>query len=236
MEMNIIRSKELDMRKEAHFLLKELPERSSLSFRRQGSSGRIWNDHFQLSEPKAGGLHATAVSEKTQENNIHSKEIASPHPSKSSFSFRRQGSSGRIWDDHFQLSEPKAGGLHATAVSEKTQENNIHSKEIASPHPSKSSFSFRRQGSSGRIWDDHFQFSEPKAGGLHATAVSEKTQENNIHNKKIASPHPSNASPSSESANKVHPSVTSPPTISENEVQRCAFPAVFRRCVGSSAS
>ncbi|TKY50332.1 hypothetical protein E2542_SST27792 [Spatholobus suberectus] len=48
----------------------------------------------------------------------------------------------------------------------------------------RSSFSFRRQGSSGRIWQDHIQFVEPKANGT-ASATS-STRKNNYKEENVS--------------------------------------------------
>ncbi|CAK9170019.1 unnamed protein product [Ilex paraguariensis] len=98
--------------------------------------------------------------------------------------------------------------------------------------PRRSSYSFRRQGSSGRIWDNR---PELKGGGSHATTYSESTQEPRFDNERFNNLNPSVASASSGPERKVHHSVASAPR-SEHKVQRCAFAAILRRCVGSHAS
>ncbi|KAA8530294.1 hypothetical protein F0562_005003 [Nyssa sinensis] len=84
----------------------------------------------------------------------------------------------------------------------------------------RSSVSFRRQGSSGRIWNDPFQFSEPKAGELHAFTppASGKSQDNFHKKEEIAHSHPSAALLPAGSEGEVHPSITAaPPSRSENK-------------------
>lgn len=87
----------------------------------------------------------------------------------------------------------------------------------------RSSFSFRRQGSSGRIWTDHMQFMEPKSNGSAPSRKNQTKEENvsqmtsnivgrRLHENEITSP------PSSKNQNKVHRSFLS---------------SIFGRCMSS---
>ncbi|KAL6960682.1 hypothetical protein U1Q18_038446 [Sarracenia purpurea var. burkii] len=82
----------------------------------------------------------------------------------------------------------------------------------------RSSVSFRRWGSSGRIWNDRLQQLEPKpiVIGLEA---SKKTQLGNIQNEDIANPQ----------------RPTAPPPPSKSKVKKCSFSTIFGRCVHSPA-
>lgn len=98
----------------------------------------------------------------------------------------------------------------------------------------RSSFSFRRQGSSGRIWQDQIQFVEPKANGSASIATSlgknKSIKEENVShleetimgrrlhdNSKRAT--------RSSSSSKIH-----------NKVHRGFFSSIFGRCMSSPAS
>ncbi|KAJ9683525.1 hypothetical protein PVL29_019206 [Vitis rotundifolia] len=86
----------------------------------------------------------------------------------------------------------------------------------------RSSFSFRRQGSSGRIWDNQFQAFEPKADVPQAAATAtRKRQEVKFQEMETQTPR-------SWSGNS-----TPPPPNSQDKGQRCAFSAVFWRCIGT---
>ncbi|KAG5564544.1 hypothetical protein RHGRI_000652 [Rhododendron griersonianum] len=97
--------------------------RSTISFRRQGSSGVVWDESFFAAELNQ---------EKPKEQ---PPQAALP---RSTISFRRQGSSGVVWDESF---------FSAELNKEKPKEQ----PQAALP---RSTISFRRQGSSGVVWDD----------------------------------------------------------------------------------
>ncbi|KAI8541594.1 hypothetical protein RHMOL_Rhmol08G0073700 [Rhododendron molle] len=92
----------------------------------------------------------------------------------------------------------------------------------------RSSVSFRRQGSSGRIWDDRLRnLHQPKSGELHATSIAfDKSQPE----REIPNP-PSSAATPPPSENKVNPSVPLPPPKSKSKRNF----AIFWCCVGSPA-
>ncbi|XP_058182477.1 uncharacterized protein LOC131300581 [Rhododendron vialii] len=97
--------------------------RSTISFRRQGSSGVVWDESF-------------FAAELNQEKPKEQLQAALP---RSTISFRRQGSSGVVWDKSF---------FSAELNQEKLKEQ---PRQAALP---RSTISFRRQGSSGVVWDD----------------------------------------------------------------------------------
>ncbi|GAV73087.1 hypothetical protein CFOL_v3_16574, partial [Cephalotus follicularis] len=97
----------------------------------------------------------------------------------------------------------------------------------------RSSVSFRRQGSSGRIWDDlHIidpktgrPLSSPKPGRDNEAQIQnhETEEEEDLSECMIENQHPHMASPPNHG-------YRSPP---ENKDQRCGFSALFGRCLGS---
>ncbi|KAL6994269.1 hypothetical protein U1Q18_012376 [Sarracenia purpurea var. burkii] len=105
----------------------------------------------------------------------------------------------------------------------------------------RSSVSFRRQGSSGRIWDDRPPLHDPKSGGLHPTIAFEKCQDHNNSQDNVAVGHPTPSGPFAAttplpgSENEVdHPNPSSPPK-SESKPRKWSFSSIFRRCVGTPA-
>ncbi|KAF8378352.1 hypothetical protein HHK36_029691 [Tetracentron sinense] len=82
---------------------------------------------------------------------------------------------------------------------------------------SRSSVSFRRQGSSGHIWNDRLHTLELKVGVPNSAATG-RHQEEKFHEKEIF---------------RSHSSDSSRPAGSEPRVQRCACSAVFGLCMGS---
>ncbi|KAK3001131.1 hypothetical protein RJ639_022206 [Escallonia herrerae] len=58
---------------------------------------------------------------------------------RSAYSFRRQGSSGRIWDTRLQLSEPKSGELHAAIPRGNNQEDRFYDEELVDSQSSAAS-------------------------------------------------------------------------------------------------
>ncbi|GKV08631.1 hypothetical protein SLEP1_g20235 [Rubroshorea leprosula] len=95
----------------------------------------------------------------------------------------------------------------------------------------RSSVSFRRQGSSGRVWDDHLPH-DPNSGPLFGKSPDPPhprpdvlllaPDEQNSPPQHIHVPERTLSSPCSESPAKTTP--------------RCGFSALFRRCMGSSAT
>ncbi|KAL3525980.1 hypothetical protein ACH5RR_014352 [Cinchona calisaya] len=98
----------------------------------------------------------------------------------------------------------------------------------------RSSYSFRRQGSSGRIWDNRLPGRDIKA---HA-ADHEKVQENRSTHNDIdnhSSP-PVVAETTSVPPEAMASSVDQTPSRSGNKAQKCALGAIFGRCARPSAS
>ncbi|XAR71213.1 hypothetical protein NMG60_11028376 [Bertholletia excelsa] len=93
----------------------------------------------------------------------------------------------------------------------------------------RSSVSFRRQGSSGRIWSDRMQAQDRKPGGHHAAVAFETSQQENFRPDSAT-----DALPPSDSRSPADPSPTDPPE-SESKPQRCAFSSIFRRCMRSGS-
>ncbi|OVA09109.1 hypothetical protein BVC80_9097g206 [Macleaya cordata] len=83
----------------------------------------------------------------------------------------------------------------------------------------RSSISFRRQGSSGLIWNDQRQVLELKTSSPPNSPIGVE----NFRDKEDVSPHASSSSGGS--------NPTSPP--SSARTQRCALSAVFGKCIGS---
>ncbi|CAL5370599.1 unnamed protein product [Camellia sinensis] len=91
----------------------------------------------------------------------------------------------------------------------------------------RSSVSFRRQGSSGRIWHDPLQPHEAsKSGGLKAAIASEKSHQDNFKHERIANP---------QLPISVHHLDPAPSPKSESKVQKCSLSSIFRRCLGFPA-
>ncbi|WKA04494.1 hypothetical protein VitviT2T_022527 [Vitis vinifera] len=86
----------------------------------------------------------------------------------------------------------------------------------------RSSVSFRRQGSSGRIWDNQFQAIGQKADVPQAAAMATRKRQ------EVTFQEMENQTPRSRSGNS-----TPPPSNSRDKGQRCAFSAVFGRCIGT---
>lgn len=86
----------------------------------------------------------------------------------------------------------------------------------------RSSVSFRRQGSSGRIWDNQFQAIGQKADVPQAAAMATRKRQ------EVTFQEMENQTPRSRSGNS-----TPPPPNSRDKGQRCAFSAVFGRCIGT---
>lgn len=105
----------------------------------------------------------------------------------------------------------------------------------------RSSYSFRRQGSSGRIWDNRISGREIKLScDLEANGVDhEKIQENrSIHNDiDNRSSRPSVDDTTSVSETEVNSAGRTPsPSRSGNKVHKCAIGAIFGICARPSAS
>ncbi|KAL2335575.1 hypothetical protein Fmac_016788 [Flemingia macrophylla] len=98
----------------------------------------------------------------------------------------------------------------------------------------RSSFSFRRQGSSGRIWQDEMQFGDPKA---HATATSASGKNKKYKEENNVSQMEENIMgrrlQGSEGAMRSH---SSRKTRHENKVHRGFFTSIFGRCMSSPSS
>ncbi|XP_021297758.1 uncharacterized protein LOC110426778 [Herrania umbratica] len=99
----------------------------------------------------------------------------------------------------------------------------------------RSSVSFRRQGSSGRIWNDR-HIIDPKTG-LPNAAAGERRYEGNLPS--IRSPEETFSPPHEEI---LHPQPTNfqvPPRPENNDspskVQRCGISLLFGRCMGPTA-
>ncbi|CAN7113329.1 unnamed protein product [Brassica rapa subsp. narinosa] len=103
----------------------------------------------------------------------------------------------------------------------------------------RSAVSFRRQGSSGRIWGDQFVLNQ-KGGetlqnqehrGEHSTKNS-NDPEDNIQIQKSSSSSSSSSSPSSYfSERRREPNISSPTRSKPG----CGLSLFFRQCIGSSA-
>lgn len=103
----------------------------------------------------------------------------------------------------------------------------------------RSSFSFRRQGSSGRIWHDQIQFMEPKANGNHSSTTSplgkNKHKEenvshmegNNIMRRRL---HGNNDQGATHSNSPLSPS---PSSRTQNKINRGFCSSIFGRCMSS---
>ncbi|PIN05440.1 hypothetical protein CDL12_22018 [Handroanthus impetiginosus] len=91
----------------------------------------------------------------------------------------------------------------------------------------RSSYSFRRQGSSGRIWDNRIQIPEMKTASKH----DKDSREFNYH--PISNSNTDIGNASACGSRVVHPSSGS---RSETKSQRCALISIFGCCLGSPAS
>ncbi|RDX75622.1 hypothetical protein CR513_44476, partial [Mucuna pruriens] len=78
-------------------------QRSSFSFRRQGSSGRIWHDQIQIVEPKAHGI-ASATLSSTWENNKKEENVSQ----------MEENIMGRRLDDNINEDAPNSSSLSKT--------------------------------------------------------------------------------------------------------------------------
>ncbi|PRQ57542.1 hypothetical protein RchiOBHm_Chr1g0349451 [Rosa chinensis] len=94
----------------------------------------------------------------------------------------------------------------------------------------RSSMSFRRQGSSGRIWEDRLQIVEHKSGHAQAIFSGDKSNDEDLRNldgRFQDRRHVDLGSPSS-------PSTSTPNSKQEQKAaQRCALSSIFGRCMGS---
>ena len=93
----------------------------------------------------------------------------------------------------------------------------------------RSSCSFRRQGSSGRIWTDHM-FIDPKANGTATSSngVNKYKEENNVsQNIEVRGLHDDEVAPHS------RPLSSPSSTKTENKVHRGFFSLIFGRCMSS---
>nr|KYP46192.1 hypothetical protein KK1_032237 [Cajanus cajan] len=96
----------------------------------------------------------------------------------------------------------------------------------------RSSFSFRRQGSSGRIWQDHMQFVDSKGNATTSASGKNKKykEENNVsqmeENIMERRLHGSQGSKRSHSSSKSR----------QNKVHRGFFFSIFGRCMSSPTS
>ncbi|KAK7381330.1 hypothetical protein VNO78_33951 [Psophocarpus tetragonolobus] len=97
----------------------------------------------------------------------------------------------------------------------------------------RSSFSFRRQGSSGRIWQDQIQFVDPKANaisasGTYSSGKIRKKEENmsQLREENIMG---------RGSYDSIHEHATNSPSSSksDNKVHRGFFSSIFGRCMNS---
>ncbi|KAM5554827.1 hypothetical protein ABKV19_022980 [Rosa sericea] len=98
----------------------------------------------------------------------------------------------------------------------------------------RSSMSFRRQGSSGRIWEDRLQIVEHKSGHAQAIFSGEKSNDEDLRNldgRFQDRRHVDLGSPSSPST----PTPTPTPNSKQEQkaAQRCALSSIFGRCMGS---
>lgn len=93
----------------------------------------------------------------------------------------------------------------------------------------RSSISFRRQGSSGLIWDDHLRVLEPKSTVPSPTSPSLMTQE--LH---LPTPERNGDAKLTENTTPESglPNSSSPP---QERAQRCSLSSIFGRCMGSPA-
>ncbi|KAK7271728.1 hypothetical protein RJT34_27864 [Clitoria ternatea] len=93
----------------------------------------------------------------------------------------------------------------------------------------RSSFSFRRQGSSGRIWQDQMQFMEPK----NKTSSSRKN-DNYIKEENVSQIEENSM------GRRLHDNEVAPPIDSssktEHKVLRSFFSSIFGRCMSSPAN
>ncbi|KDP45439.1 hypothetical protein JCGZ_09688 [Jatropha curcas] len=100
----------------------------------------------------------------------------------------------------------------------------------------RSSVSFRRQGSSGRVWDNlqiDRKTSGPPSGYLGTPPGPSQDlllKEEACHERSIREISSSSSSSSSSALARISPSKH------ENKDQRCNVLGIFRRCVGSSAT
>ncbi|KAJ0099250.1 hypothetical protein Patl1_22060 [Pistacia atlantica] len=94
----------------------------------------------------------------------------------------------------------------------------------------RSSVSFRRQGSSGRIWND-LQILDPKTGLPVPTAKHDK-QLPNIDTNGEGNLHQKNSIDSSSPGAPIPPSPSENEDISDKKVQGCGLSALFGRCRG----
>ena len=92
----------------------------------------------------------------------------------------------------------------------------------------RSSVSFRRQGSSGRIWDDRLQ----------VQALDSKTSDSNERDEKALVSHERHQGSDfkeTKTANS-RPLGSSTRSIDDRKVQRFSLSALFGRCIGSSTA
>ncbi|KGN52429.1 hypothetical protein Csa_008360 [Cucumis sativus] len=93
----------------------------------------------------------------------------------------------------------------------------------------RSSISFRRQGSSGLIWEDNVRALEAKTGARATASTSVMSQELS------QSSGERDETPKSDGLDEVNSS-SSPSTPPERTTpQKCSFSSVFGRCMGSSS-
>lgn len=84
----------------------------------------------------------------------------------------------------------------------------------------RSSVSFRRQGSSGHIWDDRLLFLDLHSGEIRSPVTTAKTREEIFK----------------EIGRKSRSFDSAPSSRSEGKAQKCGLSSVFGRCMGSSTS
>ncbi|KAM7508080.1 hypothetical protein LguiA_018533 [Lonicera macranthoides] len=104
----------------------------------------------------------------------------------------------------------------------------------------RSAYSFRRQGSSGRIWDNQLQRAVSKSSELHAAGTSttgggRNHQEYIFRDEELADPHAEVGTSRTKNNQRGSSIASSHPSRPENKAQGCALVAIFRRCVGSPA-
>ncbi|XP_044504551.1 uncharacterized protein LOC123224871 [Mangifera indica] len=97
----------------------------------------------------------------------------------------------------------------------------------------RSSVSFRRQGSSGRIWND-LHILDPKTGIAVPTATCVKQGDNkhlpNIDTNGEGNLHQNNHIDSYSPGTPIPPSPSENEAVSDKKVQGCGFSALFGRC------
>ncbi|KAK4367479.1 hypothetical protein RND71_011271 [Anisodus tanguticus] len=96
----------------------------------------------------------------------------------------------------------------------------------------RSSYSFRRQGSSGHIWDN--RFNKSSGGGTTTTAhgIGNSQQHRRIQYDEVSNV----ATPSVGMETNENPYASVPSSRSESKPPGCSFIAIFGRCTRTPAS